>query len=507
MRRKLQIVSILLALLLLLTACGKTDDPPPAVSHENEPVLPQEVVEAEEESAVSGPDYGVFSGIYRDLVPEQEGEEGYVQITVCRDFLMLEHFLCMDGSVYSFWAEEFWPYEDGFREGEWTSVYGQSQTFSLMTDGDGYDTPPQNRSIALTEEGIALTYDDADTEYYIKDDTFTYHSAPETLKQALGAGKADKELCGKWSWRNGAEAIFVSFEEDGTVSYLWKEAGEPALVYHGAFACDGKDTVQLLAEKIGDGQYPYAMGWQYKVDRDGMLWLTFEDGREMVLMSTDGSITDTVERQNALSYVGSVYDMTGEYEDQYDTGYTYTYRLPQFYGDDAAVMAVNDSITEKFAPLIEMELEAMEQEEFLSYTDVNWESDVFEGVLYLHIYAESFNWQEHSAYYYDLEQGAFLTTEEVLDRLLIEPSYFLEAVRQGAEETFESYFSDIPINDRVEYGYYELLEWTVSDEAVNFDLPIFVNRWGSIAVYARIGSMAGASEFRTVLYPFDGAVG
>ena len=149
----------------------------------------------------------------------------------------------------------------------------------------------------------------------------------------------------------------------------------------------------------------------------------------------------------------------------------------------------------------------MEQEEFLSYTDVNWESDVFEGVLYLHIYAESFNWQEHSAYYYDLEQGAFLTTEEVLDRLLIEPSYFLEAVRQGAEETFESYFSDIPINDRVEYGYYELLEWTVSDEAVNFDLPIFVNRWGSIAVYARIGSMAGASEFRTVLYPFDGAVG
>ena len=514
MNRKIRILMAILVWMLLLSACGKTAQPPAPAEDVNEPLVQEEIQEEIPEEEIPeaedlGPDYSVFCGIYRDLVPEAEGEDAYVQISVCRDFLLLEHFLCMDGSVYSFWAEEFWPNEDGYREGEWTSVYGQSQTFSLMTRGDLYDDLPQNRTIALTEDGVALTYDDSDTEYYAKDTEFSYHSTTEQLLQIMGENnnKTDKKLVGKWSWRNGNEAIFISFEEDGAVSYLWKVVGEPALAYNGVYAFVEKGKVSVVAEKAGYGQYPYFMEWVYKVDQDGMLWLTFEDDRQVVLMPTDGSITDTVDRDRALSYLGSFYDMSGQYMDQYETEYVYNYRLPQFFGDDATMMAVNEQIMEKYSPIIEAELEAMAQSEFISYADVNWESAVYEGILYLHICAETFNWQEHSAYYYDLEQEAFLTTEEVLDRLLIDGDYFLEAVRQGAEETFIAYFSDVPIGDRKEYGYYELLEWTVSDEAVNFDLPIFVNQWGSIAVYARIGSMAGASEFRTVLYPFDGAVG
>ena len=500
-------ISCILLTLLLLCACGKTTEPPSPQSHESEPPVQEEIL-GEEIPTVedSDPDYTVFCGIYRDLVPETEGETGYVQISVCRDFLLLEHFLCMDGSVFTFWAEEFWPYEGSYQE---DMVYGQSQTFSLMTRGDLYDSLPRNRTIALTEEGIALTYDDSDTEYYVKDTEFSYHSTAEALRliQGENTSKADKDLVGKWSWRNGNEAIFVSFEEDGALSCLWKVVGEPAQVYNGVYAFGEKGKVSIMAEKAGDGQYPHAMEWTYKVDGDGMLWLTFEDERQVVLMSTDGNITDTIDRDRALSYLGSVYDMSGQYEDQYETEYVYSYRLPQFFGDDAAAVAVNEEIMAKYSPIIEAELEAMAQNEFISYADVNWESSVFEGVLYLHICAETFNWQEHSAYYYDLEQGVFLTTREVLDRLLIDEGYFLEAVRQGAEETFIAYFSDIPIGEREEYGYYELLEWTVSDEAVNFDLPIYVDQWGSIAVNARSGSMAGASEFRTVLYPFDGAVG
>ncbi len=506
MNRRFRILIPLLACLLFLSACSKTAPPP----HQSDPPVPEEIPAQETEptdGSLAGADYAVFNGTYRDLVPEAEGEEAFVQITACRDFILLEHFLCMEGSVYSFWAEEFWPYEGGYHEGKWPSVYGQSQTFSLMTRGDLYDDPPRNRTIALTEEGIALTYDDSDTEYYAADTAFSCHTSWEELKQNLGDGSGERTLSGMWSYHNDREAIAVSFEETGNLSYLWKAAGEPVQVYEGAWAPDGKNAVKILAEKIGDGQYPCLMEWSYKVDRDGMLWLTFEDQRQMILMPTEGTITHTMDRQQALSYVGSVYDMTGTYTDQYDTDYTYTYRLPQFFGDDAAVMAVNQQIMETYSPLIEMELQAMSQEEFLSYTDVNWESDIYDGIFYLHIYAEAINWQEHSAYYYDLEQGEFLTTEEVLDRLLIDPDFFLEAVRQDAEETFRAYFSDIPTEAREEYGYYEMLEWTLSEEAVNFDLPIFVNRWGSIAVYARIGSMAGPSEIRMVLYPFDGAVG
>ena len=494
MKRLISFVCILLAL-LMLTACGKTEVPP------GEP--PQEVQQEVQQETPQEASRAVFGGIYRDCVPEVEGEEEYVQITDFGEFLLLEHFLCMDGSVYSFWAEEFWPYEGSYQQ---DMVYGQSQTFSMQTAGDLYDTMPQNRSIALTDEGVVLNYDDSDAEYYVKDETFSYHSTAEELRQNLGEAAApDERVLGTWGYHDGYEAGCVTFREDGVFSFLWKTLGEPVQVYDGVFT-EGEGSLQILAEKAGDGTYPHHMQWNWSIDEYGGLGLAI-DGEVTTFQQTEAPFALQMAQRDAMACLGSWYDMSDTYTDQYETFYLYTYRLPQFYGDDAAVMAVNRQIMDDYSPLIEEELQAMTQGEFLSYTDVNWESDIYEGVLYLHIWAETFNWQEHSAYYYDLEEGVFLTTEEVLDRLLIDRDYFLEAVRQGAEEVFTSYFSDIPKEEREEYGYYEMLEWTVSEEVVNFELPIYVDRWGSIAVYARIGSMAGAGEFRTVLYPFDGAVG
>ena len=158
-------------------------------------------------------------------------------------------------------------------------------------------------------------------------------------------------------------------------------------------------------------------------------------------------------------------------------------------------------------PIIEEELAAMETGEFLSFAEVSFDSNVHEGVLYLHIYANTWDWEEHSAYYYDTKTGAFLSTEEVLDRLLINQNYFLEAVREYAQAAFVEMFCDLPETYREEAGYYDMLEWTVSDEAVNLQLPIFVDRFGGISVYARIGSMAGSGIIWEILRPFDGAVG
>ncbi len=493
----------LLMILLALTACNKAEPEPVS------PAEPEAGIESPVDQTYDEPELSVFDGVYRDCVTENEGEDGYVQITAYDDFILLEHYLCMDGSVYSFWAEEFWPYDGGYHDtaGEFASVFGQSQTFSVMTTGDLYDTMPQNRSIALTDEGVVLNYDDSDAEYYVKDEAFSYHSTAEEFRQILGGSTADSALLGTWGYWDGWETGCVTFGEDGHVSFLWKAPGEPVQVYHGVFALEEGDGVSVLAEMAGDGTYPHTMNWQWSVDEYGDLCLTFEDEIDRCFYPVDGQFSMEMSPRYALSYLGSWYDMHGAYTDQYGTDYDYIYRLPQFYGDAEAVMTVNRQIMDDFSPLIEMELQAMAQEEFLSYYEVDWESGQYEGVLYLHIYAECHNWQEHRAYYYDLETGAFLTTEEVLDRLLLDHDYFLEAVREGAGAVFTETFGSLPKEDRQEFGYYEMLEWTQSDEAVNFNLPIFVDDRGSIAVYARIGSMAGAGEFRVALYPFDGAVG
>ncbi len=501
MNRLLRIVCALLALLLLV-GCGKTAPTP--VETPDEPPAVEDVQQEETPVTEEEPELPAFDGIYRDLVSEQEGETGYVQITSYDDFILLEHYLCMEGSVYSFWAEEFWPYEGNYQPDQ---IYGLSQTFSLQTAGDLYDTMPQNRSIALTDEGVVLNYDDSDAEYYVKDETFSCHSSAEELRQILGEDTSvpDDRVLGTWTYHDGYEVGCVTFREDGGFSFLWKTPGEPVQIYKGVFAED-EGSLQMMAEMAGDGTYPHSLQWNWSVDEYGGLCLAIDE-KLTTFQKAEAPFSLQMEQRDAMAYAGSWYDMSDSYTDQYETFYMYTYRLPQFYGDDAAVMAVNQQIMDDYSPLIEEELQAMVQGEFLTFTDVNWESDIYEGVLYLHIWAESFNWQEHSAYYYDVEDGVFLTGEEVADRLLIDRDYFLEAVRESAEDVFTEYFSDIPKEEREEYGYYEMLEWTVSAEAVNFQLPIFVNRWGSIAVYARIGSMAGASEFRTVLYPFDGAVG
>ena len=54
--------------------------------------------------------------------------------------------------------------------------------------------------------------------------------------------------------------------------------------------------------------------------------------------------------------------------------------------------------------------------------------------------------------------------------------------QRGAEEE----------EDREDFGYYDCLEQTVSDEFVNLDLPVFVDGSGNICVYVKISSMAGS---------------
>lgn len=506
--KRLQLLIALPMILLLFTACGTLPQAPIEEPEEPQNVEVENVVQEEIPEQPEVPDLTVFEGIYRANVP-QEGDAGYVQITSHGDFLMLEHFLCMEGSVYSFWAEEFWPKEDGFTTEDFISLSGRSQTFSMMTAGDGYDTMPQNRAITLTDEGVVLNYDDSDAEYYVKDESFAYEISHAELRQIVGEGtaKENASLYGTWSWHNSREALFLTFFEDGRVSFLQKQAGKPVQVYEGVFSVEEDGSVAVAAEKAGDGMYPHIMSWHWHVDADGMLWLTFEDERQIVFLPTAETMPRSVSREKALSYLGTGYDLSGAYTDRYETTYDYCYRMPQFYGDDAAVMAVNEQIRNSFSPIIEEELASMEAEGSLSFTEVSYESNVHEDVLYLHIYAKAFDWEEHSAYYYDTKTGEFLSTQEVLDRLLIDQAYFLEAVREDALAVFEETFSEIPKEDREQYGYYEMQDWTVSDEAVDLGLPIYVDAFGSVAVHARIGSMAGSGVIWTVLRPFDGAVG
>ena len=90
----------------------------------------------------------------------------------------------MEGSTVFYWAEEFWPDEPGDQT---ESLTGKSQEFSSMFGGvDSYEALPMNRSITLTEEGVAIEYDGLGREDYIKDDSLPRpHDSKEAMAEMM----------------------------------------------------------------------------------------------------------------------------------------------------------------------------------------------------------------------------------------------------------------------------------------------------------------------------------
>ena len=179
-------IALLLTVLLVvsLAACGKSSGPSLAEQMENRPAAeqpsepskpkpvqpekPEKTEKPENTEAKETPkqeatpevptfigDYTSYDSTYRLAEQKMENEDTYVVVRGFPEFLLIECFTEYEGSVYSFWVEEFWP-DDGVVLGESEELLGKSQDFSLMTRGNIYTAMPSRRTVTLTEEGITL---------------------------------------------------------------------------------------------------------------------------------------------------------------------------------------------------------------------------------------------------------------------------------------------------------------------------------------------------------------
>ena len=543
--RKIIALFLALTMLLSLTACGKQEQSidlsgkldklptkqeepeipgSPAVTESEKPEKtekpeePEIIVDPEPSQDLDsydnppdhpheGKDLTVFDGIYRAQLPQGDDEETWVQITGFNDFIMLEYHGILEGSIYRYWAEEFWPGDGWYTNTEKDTVSGKSQLFSSMAQYENYSGLPQNRCITLTDDGVVLNYDDSDAEYYVRDDGFEGgHTDPAGMRERFSEDvhldfdfQYDaKNVVGTWGYWTGWDAACMTFAEDGTFSLFWKTPGEPIAVYTGAYGFGtNSGNLEIMAERIGYGGYPYYANWEWSLNEWGDLNISDADN---ILLEGSGyfwpveeAFFTVLQPDKALGYVVEHFHEQGDYTDQYGLEYSYYYSLPNFYySKNKDLKEINRQITDFYYPIIEMEKQAMDDGEILTYDLVDWQAAAYNDVLFLHVYAYTYDWEEHSAFYIDLNTMEELTAEEMLQRIGIDKDDFLDAARTRAEKVFVNYFSEIPEEDREDFGYYDCLEQTVSDDFINLDLPIFVDNVGQITVYLRLSSMAGS---------------
>lgn len=284
-------ICLLMALLLLLSlaACKPpVDDPTEApeptetTTHEEQQTTAPDVTEAST-LPPTGPSMSleqtddewpleVYGGVYR--LEEESGDQMHcLEVFDLGNMLVLEHSLYMEGSLYSFWVEEFWPDD----QAEWNDLYapmpGMTQTFSIMTSDTQYDDAPRACSLLYHDSGIAIRRDEDVMEYYLMDELAVgIHNDADFFRSQL-TGAPGGEAAGRWYSWNGHTFILAEFDLDGSFRWIHKEIGTPIQVYQGAWTnTDGR--IQTLSEKLGAGTQPYfvELTWEYS-GQEGYLCL------------------------------------------------------------------------------------------------------------------------------------------------------------------------------------------------------------------------------------------
>lgn len=201
------------------------------------------------------------------------------------------------------------------------------------------------------------------------------------------------------------------------------------------------------------------------------------------------------------------YSDAGEYEVVYEDGYTnsydYYYHLPQFTDATEGARQINAAINAQFAETIESQYDAMREEVDLGCPFVSWYSVLYRDLAVIVIEADSsYEFSDYGVFCYNFLTGEWLRGRELLDYLDINADDFLAATSVAAMQCFADMFIEAPEDIIESPEYNDLMEWTGSDENINFDtLMFYPDEGGEIVVIARIASIAGADYYYQYIYP------
>ena len=471
-----------------------------------------------EQGAPVGGDYSKYAGIYVSD-PALDEHTTVLQIHACGDILLLEYSYLSDGRLSGTWVEEFWPDPDIAEDGELEHVSGAYQGFNILEETCDYWSEATSCTIVLTEEGILVQEKGCEYQYR-RDETLpavhTSFNSQMTRLRSRVSGRPAAELAGEWEYNDGFTAACLRLGEDGSFSYVCKEQHRPVEVLEGAWVLDsGSGCLAVQAERIGDEAIPYELLLDYSAEGGGLFLMDTTQMPGIYLnygmffwpAAGQWSTGFTLEQLTSVYYESMNVSGTVTASDGYEMYYSYC--IPGFFSEDSTTLdQINSDICGRFETRAETELELISRKQPPVTHMIEYTYAAFDGLEQLILWTDSYyELPDCAVFCYDRERDMRLDTRALLKRLGISERDFLAAVRAAAEAYFQADNGFMTQEQRQEMGYEEKLAWTLSDEAINLDMPVVVTESGELAVIARIGSLAASDYYYAALYPFSDTAG
>lgn len=283
-------ISCILAGILLLSACAQSPSP-------GESSPPNDARLSER-----------FNGVY---ISTDGAEQRAVSIRSIGGLLLIENSLAVDGSVYSFWAQELRPDDaSALRDSSLDSVQGVCYEFSTITNNGEYWDATAKMTVKLTDDGFSLTkrLDDyiieearfvhTDEGGYFHTDTQTLH---EVLSQTFTLVKNTAPV-GNWSLSGENFAAWLSFTPDGGFYYALKIKETPIFFLSGAWGIDSEGNLQIIAEQFGGGTMPHEYTLRLKSAQNSLILEALND---LSFLPLEGENIFSAEKQDDIMALSS----------------------------------------------------------------------------------------------------------------------------------------------------------------------------------------------------------
>ena len=196
-----------------------------------------------------------------------------------------------------------------------------------------------------------------------------------------------------------------------------------------------------------------------------------------------------------LKYSSEFFSMAGEYTDEFGNFYRYSYAVPEFNIDSDDARVLNERIKEKFYTSCEMEMDSIENELSLTLFEVSYEEHMSGDILSFLIKAVyEADYISYGAYSINVKTGEMVDVLDFLAMSGLSKEKFLEEIKKAAENKYMEIYGNPGGNDYLMSAY----EYTVSDDAVNMNVPMYIRENGNIFMVAKIGSVAGAAYYEHI---------